>query len=415
MPEARPKLTRGVLRSLSQMQDPEQQVSVIVRYTSTRRIMRHRGPLRGVRWGYDYSLLPLTHMHATRQAIELLEGDAEVVRIYEDRRVQALLDASVPKISVPRLWEEGLTGRGVRLAIVDTGIDAAHPDLQGRIADQADFAGEGDRDGNGHGTHCAGIAAGSGQASGMRYRGVAPEALLYAAKVLDAEGGGMMSDVMAGIEWAVEQGVQVINLSLGSPGPCDGDDALCEICDAAVAQGVVVCTAAGNEGPERYTIGSPGCAREVITIGACTLQDQVASFSSRGPTADGRQKPDLVFPGVDIVGARAQGTAMGSVVSEYYTAASGTSMATPHAAGVCALLLQALPELTPQEIKARLMSTARDLGQKAYDQGRGLADAWRARHTEAQPEPTPPPGPGPSTGVGCLTQLARGLLLWGKR
>ncbi len=139
------------------------------------------------------------------------------------------------------------------------------------IAATADFTGQGPSDGNGHGTHCAAIAAGSGAASNGTYRGVAPEALLYTAKVLRNDGQGMMSDVMAGIEWATEQGVQVISLSLGGSGSCDGTDALCEMCDAAVEAGIVVCVAAGNDGPRSYTVGSPGCARQVITIGPPTI------------------------------------------------------------------------------------------------------------------------------------------------
>ena len=140
---------------------------------------------------------------------------------------------------------------------------------------------------NGHGTHCASIAAGTGAASGGQYRGVAPDASLYIAKVLDAAGNGRMTSVMAGVEWAVDEGVQVISLSLGGSGPCDGTDALSEMCDAAVAEGVVVCVAAGNEGPEPYTVGAPGCARDVITIGAANDLDRIAAFSSRGPTRDG--------------------------------------------------------------------------------------------------------------------------------
>jgi serine protease AprX len=159
-------------------------------------------------------------------------------------------------------------------------------------------------------------------------------------------------------------------------------------------------------------VGSPGAARQVITIGAAAREDRTASFSSRGPTSDGRCKPDLLFPGVDIVAARAQGTSMGMVVSEHYTAASGTSMATPHAAGAAALLLEALPELTPQEIKARLMGTAIDLDEDPFTQGKGLADAWRARHNEIEPAPTPPTDEGPSLGEGCLTFLAKALLIW---
>jgi serine protease AprX len=408
----RPKLTQGLMRSLSQVENAEQQLSVIIRYAPTRRVMRHGEPMRGVRQSYAYRLRPFVHVHATVEAIKQLENDPEVVRIYEDLPVYALLDTSMAQIGVTRLWQEGLSGEGVRISIVDTGIDPEHPDFEGRIAATADMTGEGPLDLHGHGTHCASIAAGSGVASGGKYRGAAPKATLYAAKVLRSDGQGMMSDVMAGIEWAVDQGVQVISLSLGGPGPCDGTDALCETCDAAVERGIIVCVAAGNEGPTPYTVGSPGCARNVITIGAVDDHDRVASFSSRGPTSDGRVKPDILFPGVNIVAARAKGTSMGTVVDQFYTSASGTSMATPHAAGVCALLLQAEPSLTPAKVKSNLLSTAVDLHAGPYAQGSGRVDAWKARHAAPgpSPEPTPtPPGPGPTPGQGCLPALMYAL------
>lgn len=418
MSEDRPKLTRGLVQSLGQVEDSQQQVRIIVRYSSSARVMRHVEPMRGVRRSYNYHLRPFAAMQATPEAIQQLESDPDVVKIYQDLPVHAILDTGLPIVQVPRLWQEGLGGAGVRIAIVDTGIDPAHPDFEGRIAAMTDLTGEGPVDGNGHGTHCAGIAAGSGAASDGKYRGVAPAATLYSAKVLRSDGQGMTSDVMAGVEWAVDQGVQIISLSLGSAGSSDGTDALSELCDAAVEQGIMVCVAAGNEGPGSYTIGSPGASRQALTVGASTDTDEIASFSSRGPTADGRLKPDIVCPGVNIIAPRAKGTAMGTIVNDSYTAASGTSMATPLAAGICALLLEAEPQLTPLEIKARLIGTAVDLGADAYAQGKGRLDAWRARHTEVEPEPTPqpqPPQPSPSPGQGCLTALFSLLFIMPRR
>jgi serine protease AprX len=415
-----PKLAQDLLRSLQDTSQSEQ-LPIIVRLSSERRIMRQGLAVRGARVERSYRLRPFVAMQATPEAIRSMEKDPGVVHIYRDQPVYALLNRSVPIIQVPRLWrEEGLDGEGISIAIVDTGIDMEHPDFEGRIAGVADFTGEGPGDGHGHGTHCAGIAAGSGAASGGKYRGVAPKATLYSAKVLRSNGHGMMSDVMAGVEWAVEQGVRVISLSLGGPGPCNGTDALSELCDAAIEAGAVICVAAGNDGPGAYTVGSPGCARRVITIGASNNHDRIASFSSRGPTLDERIKPDVVLPGVDIVAARAQNTSMGTVVDDWYTSASGTSMATPHAAGVCALLLQADPTLSNDQIKARLMETAVNLGENAQAQGSGRVDAWRACHSQAEPEPTPEPEPGPEPtpdpgpsptpplpepGQGCLTAL----------
>jgi serine protease AprX len=408
------KLTNGLAQTLGEIPG-NQQVSVIVRYTPQRRIMRHREQVDGVREGYHYRLNPLVQVFATPEAVDRLAGDPDVLRIYEDLPVHAFLDSALPKVRVPMLWDLPLTGEGVSIAIIDTGIDSAHPDLAGRIADVVDLTGEGLGDGNGHGTHCAGIAAGSGAASGGRYRGVASAATIYAAKVLRASGDGMMSDVMAGVEWALSQGARIISLSLGHTGPSNGTDLLCETCDAAVEQGCVVVAAAGNDGPLPRTVGSPGASRRAITVGASDDQDAIASFSSRGPTSDGRQKPDLVAPGVSIIAARAKGTNVGPVIDEWYASASGTSMATPLVAGVVALLLQADPSLTPAEIKQRLQESAVDIGQGPYVQGRGRLDAWGAYQAELTPtppdQPSPPDGSGPALGEGCLTALLRAVFL----
>lgn len=322
-----------------------------------------------------------------------------------DRKVYASLDRSVPFIGAGKAWKEDLKGRQVRVAIVDTGIDKNHPDLVGRVVATEDFTLEGFVDLSGHGTHVAGIAVGSGKGLEGKYTGVAPEALILAAKVLKTDGSGRMSDVMAGVEWAVELGADIINLSLGAPGPGDGTDALSEICDAAVSQGVVICVAAGNDGPDRRTIGSPGCARKVITVGACTEEGQVPDFSSRGPTADGRTKPNLVAPGVDIVSCRANEVKMGQPIGRDYTSATGTSMATPHVSGLAALLLEAKPGANPELVKEALVSTAKDLHFSEWVQGSGLPQAQaaleyiRSHEVPSEKEPTAPPVPG------CLASL----------
>lgn len=210
-------------------------------------------------------------------------------------------------------------------------------------------------------------------------RGVAPEGVrLLNAKVLSDYGFGFESDIIAGIEWAVENGAQIISMSLGGWVPiCDGSDPLSLAVDSAVERGVVVVVAAGNEGYER-SILTPGCSKKAITVGATDKDDNVAWFSSRGPTDDRRIKPDIVAPGVNIVSARANNTYWYWCISEYYCVASGTSMATPHVTGVVALLLQSFPHLTPDQIKAILMNTAKDLKEKPTIQGAGRVDAYKA-------------------------------------
>lgn len=342
----------------------------------------------------EFRLFPGEAIKIKAAEIDELSQQDDIEEIWPDLPVQAWLDTSVPKISTPKVWELGLRGQGVKIAVIDTGIDTAHPDFTGRIVATASFVSDSVEDDNGHGTHVASTVAGSGAKSNGKYIGVSPEASLYVAKVLRADGGGSMSGVMAGIEWAVlDQNVQIINLSLGGVGSCDGTDALSVMCDEAVTQaGVVVCVAAGNTGPDERTVGSPGCARRVITIGAMDDNDRIANFSSRGPTADGRVKPDIVFPGVNIVAAQAQGTQMGQVVAEGYVSANGTSMATPHASGVAALMLQANPELTAEQVKTLMLAGAVNIGARPNEQGVGRGDTFAA-YEQATPSPTPTPSP----------------------
>jgi serine protease AprX len=398
-----------------------QPVPVIVQYKSTEaRAVAQTKRVVGMQMGQQYELIPAQAIVATPATILDLANDPTVEAVWEDLPVHTMLDVSVPLVRTHQMWDLGFEGEGVKVAVVDTGIDAEHPDLEGRILAAKDFTGTSPeaKDGHGHGTHVASTIAGSGAASGGKYIGVAPDAQLLVAKVLRDDGGGMTSQVMAGVDWAVQQGAHVVNLSLGADGSCDGTDAMSTICDAAVANGVVVCAAAGNAGPGAATVGSPGCARNVITVGATNDSDQVTSFSSRGPTKDGRVKPDVCFPGYGIVAARAKGTRMGTPVDAFYTSANGTSMATPHASGAVALLLQAHPGITPAEVKERLMATAMNLGVDANTQGKGRADILAAHQfaapvPEPEPEPTPEPTPEPPPPTepgGCLTfgQAARG-------
>ena len=348
---------------------------------------------------HHYAVIHAVAGHATHAQISAITDDPNVESVWYDSPVHIMLDVSVPLIGAPQQWQNGITGKGVTICIVDTGIDLVHPDFAGRIADTHDFTSEGVTDLHGHGTHCAGIAAGAGAASNGKYKGVAPEATLIVAKVLASNGSGSTSDVMAGVEWAVQHAAHVISLSLGSDGACDGSDALSQTCDAAMQKGHVVCVAAGNAGPGAGTVGSPGCAHDAITIGATDDSDVIAPFSSRGPTADGRTKPDVCFPGTRITSARAKGTSMGHVVDDFYTSASGTSMATPHASGTCALLRQAHPAATPAQIKTALMHSAKNIGQDANTMGAGRADVPAANALLGSTTPPVPPTPVPPTPV----------------
>lgn len=380
-------------------------------------IVQHKAEIlfsQAVDEGQNFRLFNATAMRMRQQDIANLSQDDLVEYIWSDWPMHAFLDTSVPKINVPVLQKQGLLGTGIKLAVIDTGIDPVHPDFAGRIVARASFI-SGEDDDNGHGTHVASIAAGNGNASQGKYRGVAPEASLYIAKVLDKKGDGFMSTVMAGIEWAVEQGVQVINLSLGGGPAGDGTDPLSILCDAVVERGIVVLATAGNSGPGDQTIGSPGSARDVITIGAASDTDRIANFSSRGPTVDGRTKPDLVLPGVGIIAAQAAGTEAGEVIVPGYVSLQGTSMATPHVAGVACLCLEANPDLSPVQIKQIFQQATVNLNAPANAQGTGRLDAQVAlekalviKPDAPQPAATQPTEafkPLQADPVGCLARL----------
>ncbi|MFJ6984728.1 MULTISPECIES: S8 family serine peptidase [unclassified Streptomyces] len=308
---------------------------------------------------------------------------AATPRVWLDGRVGAVLDRSTAQIGTPAVWEKGYRGEGVKVAVLDTGVDQGHPDLAGRVAEAKDFSGSsGTGDAFGHGTHVASIVGGSGAASDGRRKGVAPRADLLVGKVLGDDGYGSESQVIAGMEWAAARGAKVINMSLGSDQPTDGTDPMSlALNELSARTGTLFVVAAGNSGEAGpRTVGSPGAADAALTVGAVDRDDRLASFSSRGPRfGDGAVKPDVTAPGVGIVAARAAGTSMGDVVDEHYVAASGTSMATPHVAGAAALIAQRHPDWDGARLKDALVSTARTAAdQKTTEQGAGRIDVAAA-------------------------------------
>lgn len=278
--------------------------------------------------------------------------------------IAPLMDAATPSMGVDKLWAKGITGKGVVMAVIDTGI-APHPDYKDRIVGFHDLVnGKTEAyDDQGHGTHCAGIAVGDGAASDGKYKGVAPEAKLVGVKVLDSRGSGTFANVIKGIQWAVENkekfDISVISLSLGG-GVRESykKDPVAQAVEAAVAKGITTVVAAGNSGPRGGTIGTPAHAERVVTVGALDdkgtvdrTDDTVARFSSRGPTrVDKLDKPDILAPGVNITAADSR--------TGGYRSLSGTSMATPFAAGVAALMVQARPGITPEQVKQLMLKTA---------------------------------------------------------
>ncbi|WP_203183956.1 S8 family serine peptidase [Streptomyces pratensis] len=301
-----------------------------------------------------------------------------VTKIWLDAKVKGsaadpLGIPTVPLTGAGTAHKAGLDGSGVKVAVLDTGVDAAHPDLAGRITQTKVFVhGQDAEDRTGHGTHTASTVAGTGAASDGRYAGMAPGAGLLVGKVLGDDGSGTLSGIVSGMEWAVAEGAQVVSMSLGADGStsCAGPDveAVQRLSDKAL-----FVIAAGNASL-RGTVSTPGCAPSALTVGAVDRKNATASFSSRGPSADGiNAKPDIASQGVDVVAARAGGRG-----AQAYRSMSGTSMATPHVAGAAALLLQQHPGLAPARLKALLTSSAKGTDAPVLDQGAGPMDVARA-------------------------------------
>ncbi|MER7166872.1 S8 family serine peptidase [Micromonospora sp. NPDC000207] len=303
-----------------------------------------------------------------------------VGRIWLDGRRQLTLEHSVPQIGAPAAHRAGWTGRGVTVAVLDTGVDVEHPDLVGRVADSRNFT-EVSEPGDevGHGTHVASTIAGSGAASDGRNRGVAPDATLISGKVCETNS-CTESAILAGMQWAAqEKRATVVNLSLGGWDTPEIDPLEEAVETLTASTGTLFVIAAGNDGSDG-SVGSPGSADSALTVGAVDRDDDLADFSSRGPrVGDDALKPDVTAPGVDIVAARASGTTMGEVVGEGYVSASGTSMATPHVAGTVALLAQRHPDWQAGQLKAAVTASAEPNPElTAYQQGAGRVDAARA-------------------------------------
>ena len=349
------------------------------------------------------------------KALAFLEAHPDIAYVSVDRRLKRASDVAAPAVLADIAAQQyGLDGSGIGVAVIDSGV-SDHPDLhsssnpdQSRVVYSESFV-DGDTstgDGYGHGTHVAGIIGGNGAASASGYSrqftGIAPGANIINLRVLDANGGGSDSQVIAAIDRAIDlksvYNIRVINLSLGRPVQESYTlDPICQAVEAAWNAGITVIVAAGNNGRSNYsvtqgygTINSPANDPYVITVGAVAghgtdsrSDDTVASFSSKGPSfIDHIAKPDVVAPGNGVVSLIARGSTLDVNFPQFevlptpvqscdsfnvcttttgqaqYFAMSGTSMATPVVSGAAALLLQQNPNLTPDQVKARLMKTA---------------------------------------------------------
>ncbi len=322
------------------------------------------------------------------------------------------VDIADSVIGIERVWNQGFTGKGQTIAVIDSGIHP-HPDLEGKIVGWVDL-----KDGKtepfdtfGHGTHVAGVAAGTGARSAGAVKGIAPDADLVGVRITS------VAEAIKGIQWVIDNkekyNISVINMSLGDfAARSYKDDPWAQAAEKAIEAGLVVVVAAGNDGPSEGSVSTPGIHPDMITVGALddhqTLDrgdDTVADFSSRGPTSvDSLTKPDLLAPGVGVFGPLAPGATLDVPelphIGKDYFAISGTSMATPMVAGLAADLKQANPRLTHHDIKQILVQSADlYLNDGANVQGAGLVDAeealelalnWPADRAAAPSPPTAP-------------------------
>ncbi len=346
-----------------------------------------------------YNAINGVSLKCTRRIMNHIQSLPMVKSIHENTAVKAYLDSSVAQIRADKVHNElGITGEGILVGIIDTGIDYLHPALGGgfgtgfRVVGGYDFYNNDadPMDDNSHGTHVAGIVG----ANSDSLQGVAPDVSFIAVKVLNENGAGNFDDVIAGIEYcldpdsnpATDDAVDIINMSLG--GPASADNPLDDAVNNATQAGILSVIAAGNSGYESpfsssyESVGSPGTAKSALTVGACDGQFNMASFSSKGPDPVHLQiKPEIIAPGVNI-----KSSVPGNKTVEY----SGTSMATPHVAGAAALLMQQHPDWTPNQIKWALVNSTQPLkveNYNPYQQGNGCVDCWNASQTDAIVEP----------------------------
>ncbi|NWG10268.1 S8 family serine peptidase [Candidatus Bathyarchaeota archaeon] len=379
--------------------------------------------------GVEYVYLDLKMKIASDEGLELPYPDYSEIKNWQNAELSdeelpynqwfgnypAYLNETTELIGATEMWSAGITGKNVTIAIIDTGINKYHPDLDDMddnpttcdpkvLAEVSFVPYESPDDLHGHGTHVASIAAGTGATGAMGFigtfptteyhnatilpgteRGVAPGAYLYNAKAFDQSGSGEWSWIIGAIEWSVTHGADIISGSFGGwPDVSADQDPVVLALKEAVEHGVVVVIAAGNNGFGYFTVTTPGFAPDVITVGATSETDHLIYFSSRGPEQFGlHAKPDIVAPGAGVVAAfafyREYEEYMG--LQTFYLEISGTSMATPHVSGAAALLLQAFPGATPYTVKAAMMQGADDLGLDSMAQGAGRLNVKNAYDT----------------------------------
>ncbi len=340
---------------------------------------------------HKIGVVPSLVVELPYDSIPELAKSKQVKRIWYDTQVKSLLNTAVPSVCGFSVKKTDFTGKKITVAVLDTGI-YPHHDLvypTNRIIAWADLINyqKNPYDDNGHGTHVAGIIAGNGGSSSGKYRGMAPEANLVIIKVLDKDGNGSLSAIIEGIDWCIknkaEYNIKIINLSFGAVAQDSyRTDLLCRATSSAWNNGIVVCAAAGNDGPGTGTINTPGINPKVITVGNLDHRrtiiyddDSVHPTSSRGPTRDKIKKPDLLAPGTNIISLRAGGG---------YRSLSGTSMAASLVSGATALILEKYPKLRPDQVKRILLRHVRKIALDLNEEGPGVVNLQKVLTTSTK-------------------------------
>ncbi len=359
-------------------------IRLIVECEMTREVERNLNSVSKIK--YSLPLINSYVIEIEKDSFHKLKSFPEVTCISNCTAVTAQSDMAAPA--------KAPTGLGIGIAILDTGVspvsDLTEP--ANRITGFIDFIGSHTKpyDDNAHGTHVAGIAAGNGFLSNGKYKGIAPQASIIGVKVLDSSGEGSAADMLAGIQWVVDNkdryNIRIINLSIGTK-DVGGKDPLVKACEAAWDLGLIVVVAAGNNGPQPGSVTSPGISRKVITVGASDDNNSVfirgntlVNFSGRGPTSECIIKPDIIAPGAKIISCLTQTPNFGEKADDYtipansYVEMSGTSMAAPAVSGAIALLLEKFPRLKPNDVKLLIKASASDMKYSRNQQGWGTLD-----------------------------------------
>jgi subtilisin len=339
---------------------PDETVEMNVGYKSETGRQAARNAASNVVREFNFDALTI---RTPKRAVTGLQKRGDLRYVEENGTVEALaqtLPWGVDRVDAEVAHSNGATGSGADIAIIDTGIDSTHLDLQANLGTGRSFVTAGGypawQDDNGHGTHCAGIANAVNNSQGVV--GVSTEATLHAVKVLTATGAGSISDVAAGIEYTADQGWDVGSLSLGSD---SSSQTLKDACQYAQNKGVLLVAAAGNSGPCTDCVGYPAANSSVMAVSSTNKNDGLSSFSSQGPEVE------IAAPGSNIYSTYVGGT---------YSTLSGTSMACPHVSGAAGQLMA--NGFTNDEARQQLKSTAEDIGLSANESGAGLLDVAAA-------------------------------------